>query len=73
MPAKFANQTVDERSDKYAGLTETTDGFKFLLPMQTGGNMNKSEQFRAFTTNLDVAVVLSAYSTAKRLKELNLK
>jgi hypothetical protein len=41
--------------------------------MQTGGNMNKSEQFRAFTTNLDVAVVLSTYSTAKRLKELNLK
>ena len=62
MPAKFANRTVYERGDKYASLTETT-----------GGNMNKSEQYRAFTANLDVAVVLSTYSTAKRLKKLNLK
>jgi hypothetical protein len=50
-------------------LTETTDGFKFLLPMQTGGNMNESEQYRAFTANPDVALVLSALSTTKRLKE----
>jgi hypothetical protein len=35
--------------------------------------MNKSEQYRAVTANLDVAVILSTLSTAKRLKELNLK
>jgi hypothetical protein len=47
VPAKFANRTVDERSDKYAGLTETTDGFKFLfafarIPCKLVGAKRKS-------------------------------
>lgn len=32
--------------------------------------MNKSEQYWVFKAKLDVAVVLSAYSSAKRLKEI---
>ena len=95
MPAKFADRTVDERGDKYAGLIETTDGFKYLfafarIPCKLVGAKRKSRfggaaemndlrfqlrpiKWRSDPPKLDVAVILSTYSTAKRLKELNIR